>query len=233
MVSPHSNSDRPRRVIAATLVVVAVISAFGVAYLLSNVLFLLFVGVVLATALEPMIEALQRRRIPQPFAVGAVYACLILLLAVAIIVVSPYVIHQVRGLLSVVPPRTNRHTNGWPTPGTPFGRRLPGGSWQSTRRTGPRGSWSRRLRPSARRPRTWRWQPAGSWWPAGRAAGLLLVAAGRPNHPLAVAVAAGHQSRRGARHDRRDRREGRCLPSRSRPGLPGHGRHGRGRIWPA
>jgi predicted PurR-regulated permease PerM len=112
MNSPRSNSDRPRRVVAATLVVVAVILAFGVAYLLSNVMFLLFVGVVLATALEPMIVALQRRHMPQPFAVGAVYAGLILLLAAAIIVVSPYVIHQVRGLLSVVP-RANEQTHQW------------------------------------------------------------------------------------------------------------------------
>ena len=82
MVAPARNPDPPRRIVAATLVVAAVIAGFGVAYLLSDVLFLLFIGVVLATALEPVIEALQRRRVPQPLAVGAVYVCVILVLAV-------------------------------------------------------------------------------------------------------------------------------------------------------
>ena len=90
----------------------AVIAGFGIAYLLSDVLFLLFVGVVLATALEPMIEALQRRRVPQPFAVGAVYACVILVFAVAIIIGSPYVINQVRGLLGEVP-RASQQAQQW------------------------------------------------------------------------------------------------------------------------
>ena len=90
MVAPRSNFEPPRRVVAATLVVVAVIAGFGVAYMLSDVLFLLFVGVVLATALAPMIEALQRRGVPQPLAVGAVYVCVILVLGMVIIIGAPY-----------------------------------------------------------------------------------------------------------------------------------------------
>ncbi len=112
MVAPARNPDPPRRIVAATLVVAAVIAGFGVAYLLSDVLFLLFIGVVLATALEPVIEALQRRHVPQPLAVGAVYVCVILVLAVVITVGTPYVIHQGRGLLSEVP-RASEKAQQW------------------------------------------------------------------------------------------------------------------------
>lgn len=109
---PCSYSDSPRRVVAVTLVVVAVIAGFGVVYLLSNVLFLLFVGMVLATALEPLIEGLRHRRVPQPIAVGAVYACVVLILAGGITIGSPFLIHQVRELLREVP-RASQQAQQW------------------------------------------------------------------------------------------------------------------------
>ena len=52
MANLHLDRD-PRRIIAATLVVAAVVAGFGVACLLSDVLFLLFIGIVLATARSP------------------------------------------------------------------------------------------------------------------------------------------------------------------------------------
>jgi predicted PurR-regulated permease PerM len=112
MASPGPFHDQPRRVVGATLVVAAVVAAFAVAYLLSDVLLLLFVGVLLATALEPVINALQRRGVWQPVAVGTVYICTAFLLAVGIIVVAPYLMSQVRGLLSEVP-RAGNQAHQW------------------------------------------------------------------------------------------------------------------------
>lgn len=112
MDAQRSNSDSSWRVVAATLVVAAIIAGFAVAYLLSDVLFLLFVAVVLATALKPMIEALQRRRVPQLFAVGTVYVCVTLVLAVVVVLGAPYVTHQVRGLVSEVP-RASQQAHHW------------------------------------------------------------------------------------------------------------------------
>ena len=109
---PAFRPDPPRRVVAATLVVAAVIAGFGVAYLLSDVLFLLFVGVVLATALEPIIEVFQRRRVPRLLAVGGVYACGTLVLVVVIAIGCPYVIHQVQGLLNELS-RANQQAHQW------------------------------------------------------------------------------------------------------------------------
>jgi predicted PurR-regulated permease PerM len=103
MAAPGVFPDQPRRIVAATLVVVAVIAGFGAAYLLSSAMFLLFVGVVLATALKPIVEGLQRRGIPQPVAVAAVYACVVLILAAVIAAGAPLVASQVRGLVHEIP----------------------------------------------------------------------------------------------------------------------------------
>ena len=97
------SSDPPRRIVAATLVVAAVVAGFVAVYLLSDVLLLFFIGVVLATALKPAIEALHRPGIPQPIAVVLVYACIIVLLAVVVTVGTPYVGSQARELLSEIP----------------------------------------------------------------------------------------------------------------------------------
>jgi predicted PurR-regulated permease PerM len=112
MASPGPFSPEPRRIVAATLVVAAVIAGFAAVYFLSDVLFLLFIGVVLATALKPVIEAIQRRRVPQPVAVFLVYACIILMLVAVITVGVPYVASQVRGLASDVP-RASKQAHQW------------------------------------------------------------------------------------------------------------------------
>ena len=85
MVSPGPLPDQPRQIIGGVVVIMAVIAGFGLACFLGGVLFLLFIGVVLATALKPIIEVIQYRGIRQPVAVGAVYACIGLLLVVVVI----------------------------------------------------------------------------------------------------------------------------------------------------
>ncbi len=111
MANLHLDRD-PRRIIAATLVVAAVVAGFGVACLLSDVLFLLFIGIVLATALEPMIGALEQRGVGRSIAVVAVYASVVLVVAVAVTAGAAYLIHQVRGLAAEVP-RAGQEARQW------------------------------------------------------------------------------------------------------------------------
>ena len=54
----------PRRVFLATLAVVSVVAGFYLLYLFSNVLFVVFVAAVFATAMRPAVLWLERRRIP-------------------------------------------------------------------------------------------------------------------------------------------------------------------------
>jgi predicted PurR-regulated permease PerM len=103
MASSDVSADQSRRVIAATVVVAAVITAFAAVYVVGNVVFLLFVGIVLATALKPIIEAIQRCGIRQPVAVAAVYACLALLLIGLTIVGAPPLVSRSREIAGEIP----------------------------------------------------------------------------------------------------------------------------------
>jgi len=112
MVSSSSSYEEPRNIIGATLVVAAVMGGFAVAFYLADVLFLLFFGIVLATALKPVIDAIQRGGIRQPVAVGAVYACVSLLLVVAVVVGVPPMIDWGKELVTEIP-RAVEHGRQW------------------------------------------------------------------------------------------------------------------------
>ena len=66
----------PRRVALATLVVVAVLAAFLLLYFFGGVLFLLFIGVVVAITLSPVVALLERAGLSRPTASVAVYLTL-------------------------------------------------------------------------------------------------------------------------------------------------------------
>ncbi len=69
----HERTWHPRRVIVATLVVLAVMAGFWMLYRFSNILFLLFVSIVLATALRPAVRWFERFNVPAPLAVLLLY----------------------------------------------------------------------------------------------------------------------------------------------------------------
>ncbi len=79
----------PRQVALATLVALAIACAFWILFRFRLVFFSLFIAIVLATAIEPLIDRLARFKIPR-----AVSMILILLIVLALIVV---------GVLAVVP----------------------------------------------------------------------------------------------------------------------------------
>jgi len=104
MASSDAFLDQPRQIIAATLVVAAVIAVFAAIYVFGDVLLSLFVGIVLATALKPIIDVLQRRGVRQPAAVAAVYACVTLFLGIGIALGAAPLFDRVRELAAAVPP---------------------------------------------------------------------------------------------------------------------------------
>ena len=230
MVAPRPNPDGPRQIIAATLVVTAVIAGFAAAYLLSDVLFLLFIGVVLATALEPVIDGRPAPPLPQPFAVAAVYTSFIFVLAVVVIILAPFAIEQVRELLS----SSRVRTSGAPMVGQRRGR--PVGECRQANR-------GRVL--SSKAPA----EPEQTISTVGQTASYMATAARGLLVACGVVLLAFYWSLQGDRTIRwlllllpatsRDgcgtrlsrSRKGRCLRSRSRPGLPGHGGYGCGCVW--
>ena len=93
----------PHQVVLATISVVVVILAFWLLYQFWNVLFLLFSGIVVATAIRPLVDWLNRRGLPRIFGVILVYLLLAGLLIGIILLVAPLVADQVTQISSQVP----------------------------------------------------------------------------------------------------------------------------------
>ena len=101
--NPPLTSWTPRQTIGATLVVAGVGLGFLLLYLLQSVLFLLFVGVVVATALKPIIALVERLNVSHGTAVSLVYMTLGALLLLAIVTGLPLVVDQLTAMVDQVP----------------------------------------------------------------------------------------------------------------------------------
>ena len=93
----------PRRVIAATLVLVLVTAAFYLFYRFSNVLFVLFVAAVLATAIRPAVLWLEKRGIPQRLGTVLMFLIISGVTAGVVAVVAPLLISQGSTLAAELP----------------------------------------------------------------------------------------------------------------------------------
>lgn len=93
----------PRRVALATLVVASVAGAFSLLYFFSTVLFLLLIGIVLAMALNPVVQLLQNRGVSRATASVIVYFSLGCLLLIGAVFGFPLVWQQTESLLDKLP----------------------------------------------------------------------------------------------------------------------------------
>ncbi|MBI2824972.1 MAG: AI-2E family transporter [Planctomycetia bacterium] len=93
----------PRRVIAGTLVVCGVCAAFALGYLARHVLFLLFIAIVLSTALAPLVGWAVRRGLPRNIAVPLVYVLLLAVLITPAAVGLPMIVDQAQEVLRSLP----------------------------------------------------------------------------------------------------------------------------------
>jgi predicted PurR-regulated permease PerM len=94
-----------KQVAFATLVVALVLLGIGLIVALRYVLLLLFLGIVVATALAPLVERLRRWGVSQGLAVLIAFALLIALVSGIIAMVAPFIIAQVSQVVSDLPER--------------------------------------------------------------------------------------------------------------------------------
>jgi predicted PurR-regulated permease PerM len=106
-VSPHSKADRDRHVARTTLIasltVLAVAAVVWLLYRVSNVLFMGFVSVFIAIALEPPVDFLARRGLKRGAATGVVFLATFLLTAGFIIALAPLLVDQMTELVNAIP----------------------------------------------------------------------------------------------------------------------------------
>ncbi|MGD9647597.1 MAG: AI-2E family transporter [Pirellulales bacterium] len=98
--------DRRRfmgRVFVGTLVVVGVVGAFALAYVCRSVIFYLFAGIVIATALQPLVVRLMRLGLSRASAVAVVYLSLLMSGLVAAVSVVPALTDQVGRMVNRLP----------------------------------------------------------------------------------------------------------------------------------
>jgi predicted PurR-regulated permease PerM len=91
---PFARRWNPRRVILATLAVVSVVVAFYLSYRFSNVIFVLFVAMVLATAMRPAVLWLEQHHVPQWGGVISIYVVIALITAGVVATLVPLLIAQ-------------------------------------------------------------------------------------------------------------------------------------------
>lgn len=101
--SPVSHSWNPRQAFWATLVVSGVTGAFALAYLLRGVLLLLFVAVLVSTALKPLVRRLKNLGPSRIVAAIVVYGALVVMLIGVAVLGAPMLATQAAEIVSGLP----------------------------------------------------------------------------------------------------------------------------------
>ena len=87
----------------ATLVLIFVALSFWLLYRFYEVVFILFIAIVLGTAIRPVVTWLHRRGIPRIAGVILIYILLLILLISFVLLVFPLVIEQGATITAAVP----------------------------------------------------------------------------------------------------------------------------------
>jgi predicted PurR-regulated permease PerM len=101
-----------RQVVYATLLVVAVIFSFFLLFHFSQIVFLLFVGIVLGTAIRPIVNRLYRGGLPRPVGVIMVYFSLLGLIVGLIVLLIPLFTQQILAIANNLPAYYENFRNG-------------------------------------------------------------------------------------------------------------------------
>ena len=91
------------RVAGGTLVLVLVLLSFFLLYRFYSVLFILLIGILLGTAIRPVVAWLQSRGLPPTTGLIIIYFLLLLLLAGFILLMFPVIIEQGTAIIAEVP----------------------------------------------------------------------------------------------------------------------------------
>lgn len=100
-----------RQVAYATLFVVGVLLSFWLLYRFSRVIFILFIAIVLGTAIRPVVEWLKRHGVPRSTGVLLVYLALLSVMVGVVVSVLPIVVDQVTAISVDLPDYYNEFRN--------------------------------------------------------------------------------------------------------------------------
>jgi putative permease len=102
-----------RRVMWATLVLVFVALSFWLLYRFNQVVFILFIAIVMGTVIRPVVAWLHRRGLPRIAGVILVYLLLLALLIGFVLLLFPLIVEQGTTIAAAVPVTTKACVSGW------------------------------------------------------------------------------------------------------------------------
>ena len=92
-----------RRVVWATLVLISVILGFWLLYRFNQVIFILFIAIVIGTVIRPAVAWLHQRGLPRMAGVILVYLLLLLLLTGFLLLLFPLIVEQSTTIAAAMP----------------------------------------------------------------------------------------------------------------------------------
>ncbi len=96
-------SSELRRVSLATVAIAAVVGLFYLFLAFNNVVFLLFVAIVISTAIKPVVDWMHRHGLPRPLGIVLVFLLIMALIALLIALVAPLVADQIARIAEALP----------------------------------------------------------------------------------------------------------------------------------
>jgi predicted PurR-regulated permease PerM len=87
----------------ATLVLVCVVFGFWLLYRFNQVIFILFIAIVIGTVIRPTVAWLYQRGLPRIAGVILIYLMLFILLAGFVLLLSPLIVEQSTTITAAVP----------------------------------------------------------------------------------------------------------------------------------
>jgi predicted PurR-regulated permease PerM len=102
-VSPQPYNWTFRRVVWATLVLVSVVLGFWLLYRFNQVIFILFIAMVIGTVIRPFVNWLYQRGVPRIIGIILIYLLTFSLLVGFLLVLSPLIIQQSRTIVAAIP----------------------------------------------------------------------------------------------------------------------------------
>ena len=98
-----TDRDLRRRVLSIVLILLAVAAGLWFAYQIAELLFMVFVALFVAVAIEPPVHTLTKRGWSRGAATGLVFVAALLIVAVFLVSLVPVLISQVDALVSAIP----------------------------------------------------------------------------------------------------------------------------------
>lgn len=83
--------------------VIVIFALLGFLYLIRDIIAIIFISIVVASALDPWIDGLQKRKIPRAVGILVIYLAIIGIISLAIALIVPPIVDQVRQITSSFP----------------------------------------------------------------------------------------------------------------------------------